>query len=352
MTANPSRRRILKLAGLFAATALSAACAPLRAPSSATPAKRSLIPLTFMAGYKPQADVSFVGVYVAHDLGFFKDQGLEVTIRHSSGGGEHAKLLAAKKVQVITETASSLIKNATGDVPIPFISLACLTQHGDNALASLKSSGIDSPKQFEGKTVGYKIAPTFDYLAMLKEQHVDRSKIHEVSVGYDVRVLTTGRVDVLPVFKSNEPDILRNMGFPVNVIDPADYGIDVMGQLWVTHRDLLAANPDHYLRFTRAALKGLYYAFANAKGAIDIVMRYASTEQRSHQEYMFGVEKESALTAQTRKYGLGWETVDQWTKLQDGFADFGLIQRKVDPASYFDAKIQSTIYHDGKLIWP
>ena len=348
-----SRRRFLIAASALASSAvLGVACGTAQLAPPGTPGAKPLKALTFMAGYQAQADVSFVGVYVAHDLGYFKTQGLDVTIKHSSGNGEHAKLLAAKQVQVITETATSLVKNATGETPLPFISLAVLTQTGDNALATLKSSGIDSPKKFEGKTVGYKIAPTFDYLAMLKEAKVDRSKIREISVGFDVRILTAGKIDVLPVFKSNEPDLLRRMGFPVNVIDPADYGIDVMGQLWTTHRDLLAAEPDVYQRFVKAALKGLYYAFDNAKEATDIVMRYASTADRAHQEYMLSTEKESTLTAQTRQYGIGWQTVDQWSKLQDGFASFGLIVKKVDPQTYFDDAIQKSIYRNGTLIWP
>src|SRR5207237_767568 len=158
---------------------------------------------TFMAGYKPQANVSFVGVYVAQELGFFREQGLDVTIKHSTGQGEHAKLLAAKQVQVITEIATDLIKNLT-EQAIPFVSLAVLTQRSDEAIATLKTSGLDEPKKLEGKTVGYKVIPTFEYLAMLKAAGVDRTKVHEVSVGFHPRVPPEGRVDALPGFKRHE----------------------------------------------------------------------------------------------------------------------------------------------------
>src|SRR5205823_3700543 len=133
--------------------------------------------------------------------------------------------------------------------------------------------GITQPKQFEGKTVGYKVIPAFEYLALLKATGVDRTKVKEVSVGFDPRILTEGKVDVLPVFKSNEPDVIRHLGFDVNVIDPAQFGVKVLGQVWTTHRDLLAADPDKYERFVRSALNGLYYAFSHPKEAIDIVMK-------------------------------------------------------------------------------
>ena len=51
--------------------------------------------MTFMAGFRPQANLPFVGAYVAQEKGFFTDEGLSVTIEHSAGGGEHLQLLAA-----------------------------------------------------------------------------------------------------------------------------------------------------------------------------------------------------------------------------------------------------------------
>jgi ABC-type nitrate/sulfonate/bicarbonate transport system substrate-binding protein len=329
----------------------AAGCAPLTPPAVSAGGGKVAKSLTFMAGYKPQANVSFVGVYVAQELGYFAQEGLTVTIKHATGAGEHMKLLAGKQIQVTTETATDLINGVTGQ-GIPFVSLAVLTQTGDEALMTLKSSGITEPKQFEGKIVGYKVYPAFEYLALLKAAGVDRSKVQEVSVGFDPRILTEGKVDVLPVFKSNEPDVVRHLGFDVNLIDPAAYGVKVMGQVWATHRDLLAGDPDLYERFTRSALNGLYYAFANPKAAIDIVMKYATTEDRSHQEYMLATEQKITVTEDTQRLGIGWQTRDQWSQLQDGLAEFGLIQNKVDPATFFDDTILKKVYQNGKLVWP
>lgn len=45
--------------------------------------------LTFMAGYKPQANLPFVGVYVAQERGLFQKEGLSVDIQHSGGGADN-----------------------------------------------------------------------------------------------------------------------------------------------------------------------------------------------------------------------------------------------------------------------
>jgi len=90
---------------------------------------------------------------------------------------------------------------------------------------ALSDSGISSPKDFEGRTVGFKVFPAPEYLGMLKAAGVNRARINEVGVGFDPRVLTERKVDVLPVFRSNEPDQIRGLGFEVRTFDPADYGV-------------------------------------------------------------------------------------------------------------------------------
>src|SRR5581483_8488860 len=100
---NPSGSRRAFLAAALVGSIAVAACSSLEPARPVGNGAKPNQSMTFMAGYKPQADVSFVGVYVAHDQGFFQDQALDVTIKHSSGQGEHEKFLAVKQVQVTTE---------------------------------------------------------------------------------------------------------------------------------------------------------------------------------------------------------------------------------------------------------
>ena len=48
--------------------------------------------VTFMAGFRPQANLPFVSVYVAEAKGFFAEEGLAVSIKHSTQG-EHLSLI-------------------------------------------------------------------------------------------------------------------------------------------------------------------------------------------------------------------------------------------------------------------
>ncbi|MDW8270002.1 MAG: ABC transporter substrate-binding protein, partial [Anaerolineae bacterium] len=121
---------------VFTLIVLLAACsgAPIAVPTETpivtqTPTAAALIPMTFMAGYKPQANLPFVGVYVAKAKGFFAQNGLDVTIEHASGKGEHVQLLVAGTVQVTTMDAATVLQRRA-DPGLPVVAIALIGQKG------------------------------------------------------------------------------------------------------------------------------------------------------------------------------------------------------------------------------
>ena len=323
---------------------------PTPASQAADPTTpRVLTKVVFQAGFKPQANLPFVAAYVARDNGYFAQEGLDVDIEHSSGQDAHLLLLAAGRIQFATTVASTILKQqATSGVPIQ--SVALFGQRGDTVLAVLADSGINSPKDFEGKTVGYKVFPAPEYLGMLKATGVDRSKLREVGVGFDPRVLTERRVDVLPVFRSNEPDTLRSLGFEVKTFDPADYGVPTLGVTYVVNSEWAEKHADLVTAFLRATMRAVAWIQDHREEAIDITMRYAPQEQRAHQRYMLDVELEAAQSDLTRRHGIGWTEERQWQALHDALVEFKGIDKPTDVKKAFTTRYLAPVYRDGKLV--
>jgi ABC-type nitrate/sulfonate/bicarbonate transport system substrate-binding protein len=272
---------------------------------------------TFMAGYKPQANLPFVGVYVAQEKGFFADENLDVTIEHSPGKGEHLQLLTAGKVQVTTQDAAVLLQRRA-DPGLPLVSIGLLGQRGQQAFAALANSGLETPKDWEGHLVGFKGTPPPDLFALLAAAGADPDKVELVNVGFDPRVLTEGQVDVYPVYKSNEPYLIESWGYPIVLWDAADYGVPTLGLTYVTSDEILAQNPEMLTRFLRAALKGIEYAAQNPAEAVDIVMQYTGPEtDPDHMRFMLKSELVDAYGPVTEQNGLGWQTHTQWQALAE-----------------------------------
>ena len=307
-----------------------------------------------MAGFKPQANLPFVGVYVAQEKGFFADENLQVDIKHVSTPGDNFRFLATGEVQFSTADASSLLEKWAGEPPLPIESIALIGQRGQQGFAVLADSGIQDPKDWAGKRAGYKGAQvTPDYLAILEATGVDRSTVNEVRVGFEPQVLTEHQVDIYPVFLANEPDTLRRLGFQTRVFEAAEYGAPTLGLTYVATADYVSEHPDTVRRFLRAALRGINYALNNREEALDIVMKYAPNEDRNHQRYMLDTELRGAIISTAYQEGIGWQAPEQWQALHDFLVKYGGLARPLsDISAAFTNQFVDDIYDKGQLVPP
>jgi ABC-type nitrate/sulfonate/bicarbonate transport system substrate-binding protein len=324
-------RLTLLLASLLAALALAACgdddddadgddASPSATTSAAdTPTQGPPDEVTFMAGFKPQANLPFVGAYVAQEQGFFAEENLSVDIQHVVTPGDNFRLLGTGDIQFSTADATALLEKWTGDPVIEVVSLALVGQTGQQGFAVLADSGIETPAGWAGKTAGYKGSDvTPDYLAVLEANGLTRDDVEEVRVGFEPQILTEGAVDIFPVFIANEPDTLERLGYPTRLFTAADYGAPTLGLSYVTTAEYARENPDITERFTRAVLRGIEWADANRDAAIDIVLQYAPEEDPEHQRYMLDTELDMAKAGDVYSdLGIGGQTLEQWQALHD-----------------------------------
>ncbi len=151
--------------------------------------------VTFMAGFRAQANLPFVAVYVADADGFFADEGLRVSIQHSSGQDEHLRLLLEGKAHFVTGSAAQAMRRAEEGLPMRAIAL--FGQRGDQGYVARADSGITGPADFAGRSVGFKagVIPA-ELHALLATVGMTVDDIELVSVGFDHRVFMEGGVDV------------------------------------------------------------------------------------------------------------------------------------------------------------
>ncbi len=326
------------------------ACGDSNADKDATPrAQQPLKKITFMAGFQPQANLPFVGAYVAQEKGFFRDQGLDVEIQHSDGS-QHLQLLLAGQVDITTANGASVLKR--NDQGFPVVSIALIGQKPETGFAVAASSGINSPADWPGKTLGYKGSVPAEFFAVARATRVDPDKVKQVRVGFDPRVLSEGQVDILPVFFSNEPDTLDKIGFKTRVFDPKDFGVESLGLTYIATRDFINKNPDTAERFLKAVLRGIEFADQNRDAALDIVMKYAPQQDRDHQRFMMNTELDRAKTDLTLHNGIGWQTQEQWQRAADSLLEFSGIEKKLDVSQVFTDQFLKQAYKNGKLQWP
>ena len=339
------RRTALILGWTLVLLVMLVACTSGNSPES----QSSYDQVNFMAGFKPQANLPFVGAYVAQEKGFFAEEGLNVDIGHVTSTGDNFRLLASNSIQITTADAAVVLQRRAGDPSLPIIAIALIGQRGQQGFAVLANSDIQTPMDWAGKIAGYKgTEPTPDYFAILEAVGLDLNDVEEQRVGFDPRALTSGEVDIYPVFISNEPDTLQRRGHEVKVFEATNYGVPTLGLTYITSESYLEKSPGIVERFLRAALKGISYAIDHPEETLDIVIQYAPLEERDHMRFMLDTELLAAQTPMTKENGIGWMTSEQWRSLHDLLVEYDSIDGPItNVTDAYSLDILHRVYADS-----
>lgn len=306
--------------------------------------------ITYVTGFNYAASSPDVNAVVADELGYFEKLGLNVKVVPGLDP-DGMKLLSSGKAQFASAGSASLvIQSVANGAEIKGIAL--MSQDGLGALMVLDDSGIRTPKDLEGKTVGYKGSLPSHFKAMFKNAGADLSKIEFVGVGFDPTILNTTDVDAVTVFKSNEPIAMNDMGFGVRLIDPKDYGVPTSFGVVAANSKFLASYPSAAEDFLRALFKAHEFIAANPDEAVSIL------EGRSEMGYNAETEKnrlkaELDIIADSRiaGKGLGWQTEEHWREEIEMLANTDSISRAVTADEAMDNRFISPLYHGEELIW-
>lgn len=341
---NLTRPEIRKPATILAAGLLLLLFASFAAACSSDSDESGTVSISFMAGFRAQANLPFVAAYVAKDQGFFAEEGLDVSIRHSSGQNEHLKLLLEDEVQFTTGTSAQVLRRRAEEIPVRAVAL--FGQRGDQGFVSRADSGIETPADFAGRSVGFKagVIPS-ELHALLKTAGLAVDDVELQGVGFDPRVFIEGAVEVYPVFLDNEPDTIRRAGLDINVIDPHEFGVPTLGLTYLVTEDFLAERPDVAKRYLRASLRAVEWISTHVDEAVDITLTYAEGADPEHQRFLLTTDLENAA----RTDGIGRGTLEQWSALQDVLIEFEVLEDEVDVASAFDGSIVDALYDDGEI---
>ena len=94
----------------------------------------------------------FAGYYVAQDKGFYKEAGLDVEIKPGGPDIAPPQVIAGGGADVIVDWMPSAL--ASREKGVPLVNIAQPFKSSGMMLTCLKETGITSPDDFKGKTLG------------------------------------------------------------------------------------------------------------------------------------------------------------------------------------------------------
>ena len=219
----------------------------------------------------------FAGYYAAKEMGYYKEQGLDVEIKERDLRFDNIKQVIDGEAQYGVADSVLFLYLAKGE---PLQIVAPIMQHSPNMLITLKSSGLDSPYKLHGKKLRFyqKDTDGFGILAMLKSVNVEPT-LERLRQKDDIYLLAKGETDAITAYIANEPFLLKEMQIPFHVIDPANYGLDLYGDMLFTSKEETLKHPKRVERFKKATLKGWEYALKNKEEIANLIIQKYSTHK-------------------------------------------------------------------------
>jgi NitT/TauT family transport system substrate-binding protein len=278
------RRTLVRsvVAGALALTMSAAAgCSDDSADGDGGSSGASLEKITYLTSFGVFGRDAYA--YVALEKGYFKDAGFEVEVKPGSGSGENIKSIVAGNAQFTPiDLTGGLIAAGGKDKTTGFTAVAAIQQRTMAAIIALEGSGINSPKDLEGKTLtdqpGSVVRTLFPTYAKLANVDPNKVKFQNGKAPELIGLLASGKAQGIGQFVVGKPTVETVAAGKKAVVLPySDYLQDLYGNVLITSTKYAEANPEKVKKFTGALLKGLADSVDNPEEADKILQKYVKT---------------------------------------------------------------------------
>ena len=269
----------------------------------------------------------FAGYYAAQSQGYFAEEGLEVDIREIDSNLIPLDTVLSGKAQFGISDSSLVLARMQGKKPVV---LATIFQHSPLVLLTLKSSGIINPLQLKGKRIMFSRDIDDAVLtAMFAEVGLSPTDYEQVPQSYKNDDLINQNINAMSAYITDQAFSLPKMNIPVNIISPANYGIDFYGDMLFVEENYFKNNKQQALAFRRAAIKGWHYAIDNQEEMVDWIIK--NLTPKKDKEHLMNEAKTTARMIQANIIDLGYFSTNRFIRIADTYKNLNL----VDPDSSF-----------------
>jgi len=299
---------------------LLAACAPQAAPTQA------LVPVSLPVGYIP--NVQFAPLYVAIENGYFREEGLDVTVDYSMENDNLALIGAGRLDFAIVSGEQVLLARAQG---LPVVYTAAWYQQYPVGIVAKSEQGIQTPADLKGKKIAVPVLAGASYIglrALLSAGGLQESDVELDVVGFtQAEMVATDHDDAAVIYVANEPVQLEARGYTVDVLRVSDY-LPMVANGLATSEQMLRDNPERVQKMIRALLRGIQAAAADPDAAFEICKKYVDNLATGDPETQ---KKVLAASIELWKADrLGYSDPQAWENMQSILLEMGLLKAPLD----------------------
>lgn len=276
--------------------------------------------------------VFYAPQYVAHGLGFFEEEGLDVELVLANGADNVMSAVLSGDAQIGFSGTEATIYVYNGGEKDYVMTFAGLTQKDGSFLVSRKKYEKFSLNDLKGKKVlGGRVAgmPEMTFEWALRQNGIDPKNDLTIDTSVAFAAMEGsfigGNGDFVTLFEPNATSVEKN-GFGYVVAYVGELGGKVPYTAYNARRSYIENNPDVIEKFTRAINKGLLYVYEHDTSEIaKIMINYFPDTSLSDME----------LIINRYKNGNAWKkdiTINrqEWDHIQEIIAASGELSKYVE----------------------
>ena len=315
----------------LAAFSLAVACAiPLAGCHGNQPATAGgLTPIRLQLDWYPQPEHG--GFFAAELLGYYKAEGLDVTLLPLPQYGSVAQLVASGKADVGLGSSDQVLEwNSNG---LPLVAISATMQHDPQAIMVHKDSPIHDFKDLEGHTIAAQTGATWlKYVTSRYNLH----EVREIPSTLSIASFLADPGYVQQIFVTSEPFFARQAGAEVRTLPISSSGYDPYRVSFAT-RDFVTQHPDLAAKFVRASIRGWQAYLADPTATNALLLRLNPALNPAQEAYSAQALRDGGFitgadpgTAQT-----GQMTAARWQTNYEQLKSLGILHGPVDPAATY-----------------
>ncbi len=319
-------RRIFCLAALLLASACAFVVSGCHGNQPQT--TNGLTPVRLQLDWYPQPEHG--GFFAAQMLGYYKAEGLDVTLLPLPQYGSVAQLVASGKADFGLGSSDQVLEwNSNG---LPLVAVSATMQHDPQAVMVHKDSPIRDFKDLEGHTIAAQTGATWlKYVT----QRYNLRQVREVPATLSIASFLADPGYVQQIFVTSEPFFAKQAGAEVRTLLISSSGYDPY-RVSFTTREFATQHPDLVAKFVRASIRGWQAYLADPTATNALLLKLNPALNPAQEAYSAQALRDGAFIAGADPSSqTGHMTAARWQTLYEQLKTLGILHGPVDPATTY-----------------
>lgn len=286
------------------------------------------MPITIRLALDWTPNTNHTGFYVALAREFYLDAGLVVDIISPDVDDYKttpARRVASRQAEFGIAPSESIISYRTTELSVPLVAVAAVLARDASAIVTLEDSGIERPRQLDGRRYA-------SYDARF-EDHIVRQMIRNDGGKSDIEIITPpmlgiwntlleGKAEATWVFMPWEGVEARRNGIGLHTFRMEDYGIPYgYSPVLLAHDIFVQENPKIVENFLTASRRGFEWAEAHPEEAAGLLIETARHPSLKDRDFV--LESQHYITPYYREKDKPWGYMrpDKWKRFLQWLKD-------------------------------